>query len=490
LKAKLSDWIEAFLTALEEERYQNDLAQRRRPELGRLYSANAGLFAIARITEVQRLLAGVTGAEERRARSLLEFLARSRAICTAAESLDQRLGWEIFGWVPVGESRIPHRQIPAALGLAGDPDRRRAIEEAHLQTLGEYRHLAEDFVSRHREGIAELGYGSHIDGLQVLGNIDLEATVREGERFLAETREVYLELLHWHLPRVAGVEPERATAADGRRLEAATDFDAALTGGQRNRAILETVAATGLDPTAEGRIVIEWEAYLAAAAGGVCRASAVPDRVRLAVSTRSGRPAVASFLQAYGVALHHAYTSPALPLEHRRLGDESVPLGTGFLFASLLRNPSFLARLYDLPRARIGEYLRLESLCTLLAARRDVARLQFEIGYYAEGADSLTYAELLTEATGLRHDPRSAVWEIDVELGTARRIRGLRLGTLYAATLRNRFDEDWFRNPRAGAYLWDLFSNGRRYSAAEVAVQLGGSGAGANPLLAELTALA
>src|SRR5690606_26097885 len=129
--------------AAEEERYELAKSQRRRPALGSLYLANDDLFSVERITEVQRALAGSAGTEERRLRSLLDFVARGRAMAVAGEALDRRLGWEVFGSVAVAESRIPHRQIGGALRLAAEPARRHAIEAEHLEALDDQFYLAE-----------------------------------------------------------------------------------------------------------------------------------------------------------------------------------------------------------------------------------------------------------------------------------------------------------------------------------------------------------
>jgi hypothetical protein len=485
----LREWIESFLTASEEERYQISLAQRRQPVLGELYAGSADLFSVSRITEVQRVLAGSAGMEERRLRSLLEFLARGRALVVAAGPLDQRLEWEVFGSVAVEDSRIPHRQILGALRLAADPDRRHGIEEAHLRTLAEQSYVAEDFLARHKEGISELGYRSQVEAYQILGGIDLQATVRDGQRFLDDTADLYSDLLSWYLPRLTGVEVGAATAADAARLEAAPEFDALLPGGEQNRRIPALLAETGLEPTGEGRIRTEWEAYLGGSTGAVCRTPEVPDRILLAVAARSGRAALSFFLRAYGVALHNAYTDPELPVEQRRLGDDSVPKASGGLFESLLRMPAFLRRAYDFPRDKLSEFLRLSVLCTLLDVRRDVARLTFELAYYEGNGDPDVYAELFTSATGMRHDPRGAVWAIESEFNSARRLRAAQLAAVHGATLRARFDEDWFRNPRACGYLQDLFTHGRRYSAPELAVQLVSQKLGYEALIAELKEL-
>jgi hypothetical protein len=479
--------IDAFLAALEEERFEIDLARRRQPALGRLYARNADLFSLARIAEVQRDLAGLTGVDERRARALLEFLARGRAQYHAAAALDQRLRWEIFGSIEVGDDRIPIRQVPAALAIAEDPDRRHAIEESHLAARDEQRHFAEAYLSRHREGLAEVGYGTHVEALQILGEIDLHAIAREGERFLDETDGVYRELLAWHLPRLAAVSVRDATAADAWRLEAAIDYDRFLTGGDRTRGIFDLVAGTGLDPYAEGRIEVTWGAYLGVAAGAVCRAPGVPEPVRLAVSTRSGRLAIGSFLTAFGTALHTAYTDPALPAEQRRLGDESVPAAVGCLFRSLLLSRSFLGRAFGMPKTEIAAYLRLEALATLLSVRREIGLLRWGLALHGDRAEPGVYAELLTEATAVRHDPRAALWEVDGEFAAARGIRAAQLGATLGQQLRSRFDEDWFRNPAAGPHLRNLFATGRQFSAPELSVQLSSTPLGFGPVLEELT---
>jgi hypothetical protein len=468
----LRERVESFLSALEEERYQIDTAQRRAPRLGSLYRRNERLFSIDRITEVQRALAGSGGVEERQIRALLEFLGRGRALSVAGDPLDRRVEWEVFGSVDVGESRIPNRQIPAALGLSSDPDRRGSVEEAHYVALDDHHYLVEDFLSRHRDGISELGYGSHVDTLQILGSIDLLAIAREGERFLAETRSAYEDLLRWHLPRTTGVEAGGARAGDARRLEAAVEYDSLLAGGNRNRRVLEVVGSAGLDPLAEGRITAEWGLFLTDAAGAVCRTPEVPGHVRLAVSNRSGRPAVVTFLRAYGYALHQAYTDPALPVEQRRLGDESVIMATGALFESLLRNPAFLGSVVEFPRHRIPDYLALSTLIDLLQVRREIGRLLYEIAFYVDRAGGEAYVDILSAATGFRHDQRAAIWAVDGEFTTARRIRGYQLGATLAGVMRDRFDEDWFRNPRGADFLRDLFASGRRYSAPELCVQV------------------
>jgi hypothetical protein len=481
--------VESFLGDLEKERYQINLAQRRQPRLGSVYRDGANLLSISRITEVQRTLAGASGPEEKRVRALLEFLAHGHARFAASEELDQRLSWEIFGTVEVGESRIPCRQVSASLAISADPERRRAIEEVYLEVLEDHADIAEDFVSRHREGIEGLGYGSYVESCQILSGFDLHTLAREGARFLDETRDAYFDALAWYLPRVTGASIEEARAGDARRMAGAPEFDAELSGQDASRAIPASIGASGLEPLAEGRITIEREAYLAGDAGGVCHAFSVPDSVTLAVSTRSGRQALASFLRAYGAALHQAYTAPELPVEYRRLGDSSVLHGWGYTFEHLLRTRGFLLRTFRFPQAKLPDYLRFSALVWLYHVRQDIAQLQFELDFFDGDAGPDRFDDLMLEATGLRYDGRLAIWSVEPGFEIARRLRGAQLAGLLVAALRHRFDEDWFRNPRAGPYLAEQFSHGRTYSAPELAIQLTSRKLGFDGLSTEILGL-
>lgn len=420
---------------------------------------------------------------------MLEFLARGRALTVAAAALDDLLAWEVFGAVPVAGSRIPHRQIAAALGLAADAERRRAIEAAHLEALDEQRDLQETFLNRYREGIAELGYGTHVQANEILGNIDLGALARDGDRFLETTEALYFELLEQYLPRLTNVATGSARAGDVARLEAAAEFDGALPGGETHRRVLAALDSAGLDPLAEGRIQVDWEAYLGSGVGAVCHAFSVPEDVRLAVSTRSGRPALATFLASYGQALHHGYTDPSLSVEQRRMGDGSVVRAAGGLFESLGRDRSFLVRVYDFPQSRLEDFRRVSALCLLLRVRSDIVALRYTLAHFDEGGDGESYAERMREVTGFEHDPREAIWRVDPGFGVARRLRGAQLAAVHAGAVRSRYDEDWYRNPKAGAYFKDLFANGQRYTAQEIAVQLGAQRLNFDVLAGELEQL-
>lgn len=472
---RIRERVEDLLEAAARERQKMALSELGIPRLGERYAHPAELFRSERVNEVQMALAGASGTEEKRARFLLDFLVHGRAMSAAAAELDQLLTWRAHHSLRVEDEQIPLRSVRSVLRRATDRPARRAVEEALLGALDQQASLLEGLLTTQRDVVMELGYGSYLESCEVLSGVDLRGLARDGARFLEETDAVYRELLAWHLPRLADVAPGEATAADGLRLEAAHPFDAWFPGGERLQAVGEALAACGLDARAQGRIQVVSRGTLPDGRGGVCHPLRVPDEVLLLESREPGRAVERSRLLALGEALHAAYTDADLPVELRRLGDGALPLGVGLAVAGLLDNPAWLSRMVELPRGRAAEYRRLAALLRLMAVRRAVGQLQFELPLL-EAPDARDagerYAETMIAATGLRHDPRAALWSVRPGFQVAQRVRAYQLGAVLSDFLRDRFDEDWFRNPSAGPALADLFATGRSFTAGELAVQL------------------
>jgi hypothetical protein len=226
---------------------------------------------------------------------------------------------------------------------------------------------------------------------------------------------------------------------------------------------------------AEGRVRIETKRSLASGAASALHTLQIPDEIVLEVATPAGRSSHELFLRCLGSALHYANIDPSHPLEQRWLGDESVPLAMGRVFSSILDNRVLLGRFYRLSGDDLEEYLRFSSLLKMLRLRRDIGELQFQLALLEE-PDSreirARYTELLSAASGLRYDERGALLTAEPGFRVARRLRAEQLQCVITRYLRERFDEDWFRNPRAGEALRAMFSAGQGFNASEVSVQL------------------
>jgi hypothetical protein len=471
---RLRERLESLLESVAREWYTLAVSEMRGSGVGAAFATASELFTRDRISEVQRELAGSSGPEEKRIRALLEFLVHGRATCAAASELDQILTWEARTSIDVGDRQYRLRQILPAIADAGHVEERRELREARLGAIDEQTPLLEGYLARHRESVVELGYGSYVESCEVLSGIDVRGLAREGGRFLEATEAEYQDLLRWYLPRVTGVEPGDAVGAEGLRLERAASYDRVF-GSNMIWGLQTLLAETRLDVLAEGRINIETRRTLPAGEVSSLHPLRVPEEVLLEVAPTAGRNSHETFLRHLGTALHLANIDPDLALEHRWLGDESVPLAMGRVFAALLENPVLLSRFFRLSAADIEEYLRFARTLRLLRVRRDIGELQFQLALLEE-PDSreirARYTELLSAATGLKYAARGALMTAEPGFRVARRIRADQLQSVISGHLRDRFDEDWFRNPRAGEALLGLFRPGQKFNASEIAVQL------------------
>jgi hypothetical protein len=471
---RLRERLEPLLEAVAEEQYALAVSEMRGSGVGSVYQQGSDLLGRDRISDVQRALSGSGGAEEKRIRALLEYLVHARASCAASPEMDQILTWEARTSVSVGDRRLRMRQMLSVIADAEDVDERRALREARLSAIDEQTPLLEGYFATHRENVVELGYGSYVESCEVLSGIDVRGLARDGVRFLADTEAQFRELLAWYLPRVAGVEPGAAVGADGLRLERAAGYDRVF-GSNMIWGLQTLLAETRLDVLADGLIRIETKRALANGAAAGLHTLRIPDEIVLEVAPTAGRSSHDLFLRCLGSALHYANIDPSHPLEYRWLGDESVPLAMGRVFASILDNRVLLGRFYRLSGADLEEYLRFSSLLKILRIRRDVGELQFQLALLEE-PDSreirARYTELLSAASGLRYDERGALMTAEPGFRVARRIRAEQLQNVITRYLRERFDEDWFRNPRAGEALLAMFKPGQEFNASEISVQL------------------
>ena len=74
--------------------------------------------------------------------------------------------------------------------------------------------------------------------------------------------------------------------------------------------------------------------------------------------------------------------------------------------------------------------------------------------------------------------------DVDQRFYAARYLRAWQLQAVLAAVLRERFDEDWYRNPAAGPWVVEsLWAEGQRLPAHELAARVADAELGFAPLV-------
>jgi hypothetical protein len=299
---------------------------------------------------------------------------------------------------------------------------------------------------------------------------------------LRRTEDAYRDVLAYVLKKVDPLL-RPLPAGDARRhdLQAALQapwMDAFFRREDAFPAVVRWLGEWGLTPHADGRIRIDDEARPGKTSRPFVATVRVPGEVRLVIQPRGGLDALGSLLHEMGHAQHRAHVSEKLPMELRRLGDASVTEAYATVFERLLLSSGWLKRYMDLPSMPARDAVRLSTFQALTVLRRHCAKLSFELslsvrGPSADRADE--YADGQRQALFVEPHPGFFLHDVDPQFYVAHYLRAWALETRLTARLMERFNEDYWRNPAAAAWLKGLFARGGTDDAEGLATEVSGT---------------
>jgi len=460
------------------------------------YRTGAGLAAESHFAEIFGRypdLADQQAVEAARGhRELLEWVVDNRVGRAVAALDDQLHAWEARATIllPGGET-LPYQR--AAIEIANEPQRPRrlAVEASRRAVLKEPAAIRRQRLSLERELLATLGMGDQVATRSALCGVDLASLGEACAAFLAATADLYHETLRDVLRLELSLAPGDADRADAAYLFRGAGYDEFFPGSELVTTARRQLAEMGLDAEAGGRIRYDADDRERKRARAFCSPVRVPDEVYLVIRPFGGQTDYRAFWHELGHAQHFANIARDLPFEHRWLGDNSVTEAFAMLFEHMVFAPSWLRRYTGLTGERQGAFRRSQAFALLAILRRYAAKLRYELELHRAPsleAGATAYAPLLSEATGFRYAPEDALLDLDDGFYAARYLRAWQLEALLEASLRERFDEDWFRNPRCGQWLLELFSRGQRDDAASLAGAVLGHALDFGPLAARAEA--
>ena len=423
-------------------------------------------------------------------RALAEWVAETRVARTLAALDEREIAWERSALVRVPDGRVlEYGRVPIALANATDRTERLALDEARAALVRtELAPLRRERLQREHEATGALGLGAdYLTTFERLSGIALEPLAAQCDRLLADTQAMWDELLPAFAKRRLGVPPRELTRADTLALFRAPEFDAGFLPGAMLASVRTQLDAMGLEPTAGGRVRYDLDERPGKRARAFCAPVRVPDEVHLVLRPMGGAQDWRTLLHEAGHALHFAHMRPTLPFEARWAGDNSVTEGYAMLFDHLLLDRRWLGRYASLESAKLPEFLRAAAFQELFFVRRYAAKLRYELALHGGeswGALPDRYVATMEAATGVRHQPADALVDVDPRLYVVRYLRAWQLQAALSEGLRDRFNEDWWRNPRCGPWLIEqLFAEGQGISAEEVASRAGGGGLAFDPVV-------
>ena len=433
-RESLAGTLDALVDALSEERARHEAGLEPEPALQRLFPPRG---PAAHPEMVRRLRAAGDELMARRVATL-------RAEWHAAEREEAWRAAESAARVEGPDGKVLLAEAERALPREPDRARRQALARAIAAALAGpavERVAAAEVRARAR---AEAGLAPDW------------ASVVEGDQLLAATDDVWRELLTFVARRDLGLRPAPAgdlDRADLLRLLAFPALDGLLRPPALAAAVRSAVADLGLDL---GAVRVDEPR-----APGAWPGARAHER-RVLYRAAGGAADWPALLDALGRALASAPHRP-----HAR--DAAFGPALGGLLAGLCLEPAWLAARLELSRAQVPEVLRALGLRRLLHLRCAGAALrvaaEVERGLAGQ-AWREAHREALSSALLAGWDGVRAARDADAA-PLAASVRGFAEGERLRAALRERFDEDWWRNPRTKEHLAGLLAAGRLPDLAE-----------------------
>jgi hypothetical protein len=309
-------------------------------------------------------------------------------------------------------------------------------------------------------------------------------SLHELERVLAAaadaTTEPWNRLRDTWFDRLLGPERDaEPTNAHVHYLRRLSPLESTSTKERAVEICLSTTLALGFDMTAIPNIHLDVEDRPQKNPRACVIPSNPPDVVHLITRAQGGLSDYQAFMHEAGHALHYAGVDPRLPYTFRSISrDHALTEIYSYIFEAVTREPAWHAQYFGLSDSVAEENAQATLFLEALLYRRYTAKLQYELGFWSafaeeRGRSERDYSTLLTEATGVRYDPRNYLSDMDAGFYSADYLRAwIRAAQLRRFLLRE-VGEDWWRSTETGDILRELFLEGTRPTSEEIATRLG-----------------
>jgi hypothetical protein len=490
---------QAFSEEISREYYLAGAGLKPTAELQPIYEKYSAIMTPETLAMTLEAFRGATVDTEgyRQVRILLEWVAGLQSGRELAPLDEREMAWEASAMVPLPDgTKLQFERTPIEIANSTDRPHRNVIYDARARLVeAEFAPLRRERFQRERDLIERLELANGYNATwELLSGISLAQLREQCERFLRETQAAWDATFPEFVKRVLRIAPREATRADALALFRAREFDAFFPALEMETRVQKQVREMGVDPLANGRIRLDTGEREGKRSRAFCAPVLVPDEVYLVLRPHGGQSDWSTFLHELGHALHFAYARPDYPFEYRWLGDNSVTESYAMLFDGLLQDTGWLKRYTGLGEKHVSAFTRAAGFEELHFIRRYCAKFIYETHLYGGdvGWESLPdlYVELLSRATSFQYSRSDAFVDVDPGYYSARYLRAWQLQALLDETLTERYNEDWWRNPRAGPWIAQgLFAEGQRELANELAKRVSGRDLSFAPLVREIERL-
>ena len=389
---------------------------------------------------------------------------------------------------------LPLRSAVAQLAVLPDYREREELGELHRQASAEFNEQRLELLRAYEELEADL---SEQPDPVARNEEEKQISLRELEAVLqAASDEIEGAFIgmreRWFALLLGPDRDEQPSSAHMGYIRRLSPLDATYTKERATDVCLATLAALGFDLASDRNIRLDLDDRPQKSPRACVIASDPPRVVHLITRAQGGLHDYQAFMHEAGHALHYAGCDPNLPYTFRRLSrDHALTEIYSYICEAITREPAWHAEHFGLSDEEAGKNAEATVFLEALLFRRYTAKLQFELGFWSSfedaGVTSDDYAERLTAATGIRYPSDGHLADMDAGFYSADYLRAWIRHAQLRAYLIDVVGADWWRSPKTGEILRDLFAEGTKPSSEEIAARLGFEPHDTAPLVVELT---
>lgn len=466
-----------FHTASAREHYLFHSGQKKVLEIAPIYERYGHLFDREAIDNLRRELSNTSDHFETQQVSIGRLLASAteQFLEDSVKQLTEEISrYEATATIDLMDRQMTFQEATVVITTESDRQSRRAIYDKRLEKIEASNDLrAERLLKLHETALA-LGYSSYLDLFQQLRRIDYSQIEQLTRDLLSRTEHAYITRLSEVLGREIGLTLEEAERSDAMYVLHLTGFDSRFPASEMLPVYRATMAGLGINTDLQSNIEIDNEPRPRKNPRAFCAPVSIPEDIKLVIRPAGGQSDYQALLHESGHAQHYGWASPQLQPEFKYTGDYALTETYAFLFNNLISDAEWL-------RMSLGvkdwhEFIRSVMLARLVTVRRYAAKLAYERELHVDDnldRSSKLYADLQTSATGFKTEPAEFLFDLDDSFYSASYLRAWAFEVILREHLKTKFGARWWGSRRAGDFLKEMWETGDRYTADEMAAQIG-----------------
>jgi hypothetical protein len=440
--------------------------------------------------------------EERESGERRELLYRLRKTCESglisaqlAEREDELENRQLATRVSFKGEEMPLRNAQAKLAVLPEYADREELGAIQAEASAAFNDDRLELLRATEDLSAELsGIADAVERNEEEKGISLRDLSQALEQASITSTESYELLRRTWFARLLGEDhPEIPSSYHTAWMRRLSPLESTYTKDRATEICLQTLVALGFDLNAQPNIKLDLDDRPQKSPRACVIASDPPKVVHLITRAQGGLHDYQAFLHEAGHALHYGGCDPSLPYIFRRIArDHALTEIFSYIVEAISREPEWHELYFGLSPEQARENAEATTFLEALLFRRYEAKLRFELDFWSrfngDGGDAETYERLLTQATGVRYRKEAYLSDMDAGFYSADYLRAWIRSAQLREHLVREVGSDWWRNPKTGDLLRDLFREGTKPSSEEIAARLGFDPLDTKPLLHEIGA--